>query len=330
MKSKADNSQVDFRPHFKTHQSLQIGNLYRELGVSMITVSSVDMANYFADDGWNNITIAFSLNILQINEINLLNKKINLHLLVESYEAVDFLEKHIQSGINIWIKYDSGLGRTGLSDSQSIIQLAKKISSIPKLTFRGLLTHAGHGYHREINKKHQVFNETLTLMTEIKEQLMESGILNVKLSYGDTPTCSVIDDFSGFDEIRPGNFAYYDINQMKLGSCTEEDIACSVICPIVALHKDRSEVIIYGGAVHFSKGIIPDSPKFFGYVVGVNETRWQKINFDFYLSAVSQEHGVVKVPKDIFSQLQIGDLLQFYPIHNALTADLLKSQTIIE
>ncbi|MDQ1351629.1 MAG: hypothetical protein QG657_1934, partial [Acidobacteriota bacterium] len=49
---------VRFRPHFKTHQSAQIGQWFREMGVSAITVSSVDMALYFAQHGWTDITIA--------------------------------------------------------------------------------------------------------------------------------------------------------------------------------------------------------------------------------------------------------------------------------
>ena len=42
-KSKAHGKQ--FRPHFKTHQSAEIGGWFRKAGVKTITVSSVSMAN---------------------------------------------------------------------------------------------------------------------------------------------------------------------------------------------------------------------------------------------------------------------------------------------
>jgi D-serine deaminase-like pyridoxal phosphate-dependent protein len=42
---------IRFRPHFKTHQSIRIGKWFRKEGVRKITVSSVDMARYFAEDG---------------------------------------------------------------------------------------------------------------------------------------------------------------------------------------------------------------------------------------------------------------------------------------
>ena len=49
---KAARNQVIFRPHFKTHQSAEIGEWFREKGIEKITVSSVEMAEYFANNGW--------------------------------------------------------------------------------------------------------------------------------------------------------------------------------------------------------------------------------------------------------------------------------------
>ena len=44
MATKARNSGVRLRPHFKTHRSAAIGEWFRGFGVEAITVSSVDMA----------------------------------------------------------------------------------------------------------------------------------------------------------------------------------------------------------------------------------------------------------------------------------------------
>jgi D-serine deaminase-like pyridoxal phosphate-dependent protein len=33
-----------FRPHFKTHDNKQTANIFRELGINKITVSSIEMA----------------------------------------------------------------------------------------------------------------------------------------------------------------------------------------------------------------------------------------------------------------------------------------------
>ena len=81
MVKKCNNNKVTFRPHFKTHQSKAIGKWFRDLGVTKITVSSVDMAKYFAEDGWDDITIAIPVNILQLEEINKLASMISLGVL---------------------------------------------------------------------------------------------------------------------------------------------------------------------------------------------------------------------------------------------------------
>ncbi|MEL6971921.1 MAG: alanine racemase, partial [Bacteroidota bacterium] len=48
MVQNAEQQQVQLRPHFKTHQSLEIGRWFKENGVNKITVSSLAMAHYFA------------------------------------------------------------------------------------------------------------------------------------------------------------------------------------------------------------------------------------------------------------------------------------------
>src|SRR5665647_2119014 len=66
MAARAGRFGVRFRPHFKTHQSRHIGRIFREFGVEAITVSSIDMASYFAADGWTDILIAFPFNDIEL------------------------------------------------------------------------------------------------------------------------------------------------------------------------------------------------------------------------------------------------------------------------
>ena len=69
IKQKADKNKIKLRPHFKTHQSLEIGSWYKNLGINKITVSSVSMAKFFSDE-WDDILIAFRINILEIETLN--------------------------------------------------------------------------------------------------------------------------------------------------------------------------------------------------------------------------------------------------------------------
>jgi D-serine deaminase-like pyridoxal phosphate-dependent protein len=127
MAAKARRSGVRFRPHFKTHQSAVVGGWFRDFDVNAITVSSVDMACYFARHGWNDITVAFSANIREIDRINDLATKVRLSLLVESSETVAALKKTLTTSVGVWIKIDVGSRRTGISwdDSDRVTELAR-------------------------------------------------------------------------------------------------------------------------------------------------------------------------------------------------------------
>ncbi len=116
MSQKARLNDVIFRPHFKTHQSLEIGRWFRESGVDKITVSSLSMAEYFAAE-WDDITVAFPVNILEIETINDLAAKIAFNLLVESRPAVEYLNSHLENAVGVFIKIDTGYHRSPLPGS---------------------------------------------------------------------------------------------------------------------------------------------------------------------------------------------------------------------
>jgi D-serine deaminase-like pyridoxal phosphate-dependent protein len=66
MAERARRNGAALRPHLKTHQSATIGRLFKEAGVRAGTVSSAGMAAYFADAGWDDLTIAFPVNLREI------------------------------------------------------------------------------------------------------------------------------------------------------------------------------------------------------------------------------------------------------------------------
>jgi D-serine deaminase-like pyridoxal phosphate-dependent protein len=331
---KAKKSDINFRPHFKTHQSLQIASWFREKGVNTITVSSIEMARYFAKYGWSDITIAFPVNILEIDEINKLASQAELNLLVESEDVAWFLDERLNKPVAVWIKIDTGYGRTGLEwdRTEQILTLCQTIGKSKKLKLAGLLTHSGHSY--QVKGKDaivEIYRDTVKKMTLLVSELNKQGIKRIKISIGDTPTCSVVDDFSEVDEIRPGNFVFYDIMQLNIGSCQEQDIAAAVVCPVVAKHSSRNELILYGGAVHLSKDFITDmhDQKIYGYVCEMQENSWGTIDSKNYVASLSQEHGIIKASSDFFHRIQIGDLVAVLPAHSCLAMNLMKDDLMI-
>ncbi|MGB7062175.1 MAG: alanine racemase [Candidatus Zixiibacteriota bacterium] len=335
MAGKAKKSGVRFRPHFKTHQSAEIGNWFKDFGVQAITVSSLDMAIYFAKNGWSDITVAFLVNMLEVDKINKLAGEIKLNLLVDSEEVLSALNSKLQHPAGMWIKIDTGYHRTGVfwDDSDRVLSLARNIENSPKLEFKGLLTHAGHSYYaKSVDEIRKIHDETLERLTAVKDHLKSNGFETCEISVGDTPTCSVVEDFDGVDEIRPGNFVFYDLMQEKLGACTEDEIAVAIACPVVGRYKDRKQIVIYGGLVHLSNTYITDEKgrKIFGYLTSLKNGTFGPINRKAPVTGLSQEHGVVQANKNFLDGIETGDLILVFPIHSCLTCDLHDGYRTIE
>jgi D-serine deaminase-like pyridoxal phosphate-dependent protein len=329
MFEKAKRNNIQFRPHFKTHQSHTIGRWFRELGVDKITVSSLSMAEYFAKDNWKDITVAFPVNILEIETINRLAESITLNLLVESVESVNILNQGLKHHVNVFIKIDVGNHRTGIAfeDLALIDKVLTALDAAEYIRFKGFLGHAGHSYDAKSPEEIKTIHyESITRLSMLKERYSER-YPQLIISSGDTPTCSVMRDFPGVDEIRPGNFVFYDLMQSKTGSCSTDQIAIAMACPVVAIQKERNELIIYGGAVHFSKERIEDSISgpIYGEVVENREGGWGEPIEGMYLTKLSQEHCIVQVPDHLIDNYQIGDIITILPVHSCLTSQAMKA-----
>ena len=202
MASKARESGVRFRPHFKTHRSARIGEWYREVGVEAITVSSADMARYFAQHGWNDITLAFPLNLREMDKIDRLASEIRLGVLVESTEVVEHVGQNLESSAEVWIKIDVGYGRTGIpwDRAGAAVGLAKAVAGSSNLTFRGLLTHAGHSYHAASKEEVvSIYRDSVKRMLLVRESLEAEGFTGVVVCVGVKPTSTIVDDHSHVD-----------------------------------------------------------------------------------------------------------------------------------
>lgn len=330
MAKKAKDAGIDFRPHFKTHQSKETANWFRDFGVNKITVSSFDMAAYFANAGWNDILIAFPFNILELARLRELSSKIKISVLIDNSDTLHQL-KALENSVHFYIDVDTGYGRTGIpaENTTEIEEVIKTVQSIKNLEFSGFYCHAGHSYKTNNRaEKDKIHQKALQNLNSLKTIFKEHA---PKALYGDTPNCSIQTDFSGIDTITPGNFVFYDLFQYSIGSCTEDEITVAMACPVVGKYKRRNEVVMHGGAVHFSKETINiDGKNVFGKRVQQEKNYWKPYPEDIYITSVSQEHGIVKVNSVELEKISIGDILLFVPIHSCLTANLMRSYRTLE
>jgi D-serine deaminase-like pyridoxal phosphate-dependent protein len=331
---KAKSSNTHFRPHFKTHNSAYVGNWFRRLGVHSITVSSVSMARYFASFGWRDITIAFPVNVLELSLISELANELALNIQGDSSSILQSIETALLYPVGFYIEIDTGHHRSGIAwkDLDEIDRMLDFLSRSNRLKFKGFLTHSGHTYTADSKEEIlDIYKDTVQKMNYLKDQYKEAWP-ELTISIGDTPSCSLVEDFSGVDEVRPGNFVFYDLMQYSLGTCSLEQIALALACPVVGISPQRNEILIYGGAIHFSKELLykNSGEPIYGYIVRVSDKEWSMPVEGAYLASLSQEHGIIRAPKELIEEIKIGDILGVLPVHSCLTANLMKGYLTLD
>jgi D-serine deaminase-like pyridoxal phosphate-dependent protein len=325
MAAKASASGARFRPHVKTHQSPGIAEWYRAAGVDVITVSSVAMAERFADHGWRDITVAFPFNPREAEALRALTARgVRLALIVDSAAAARRLDA---SGLEVdaWIEVDAGYHRTGVDADhrEALVELATLLrAAAPRLRFAGLLTHSGHTYGgRSRDEVLRIHDASVAAMRRAQASLASAGI-EAPISIGDTPGCDAADGFEGIDEIRPGNFVLLDLQQLQTGTCAEDDLALAVACPVVDCYPDRGALVVHGGSAHFSRDAAdgPDGRPMYGRVAEpADDGRgWRLAEPAARLTSLAQEHGTITGPAEVLGRYDVGSLVLVVPAHACL------------
>jgi D-serine deaminase-like pyridoxal phosphate-dependent protein len=308
--ARAREASVRLRPHVKTHQSPTIAGWQREAGSPAITVSSLAMASYFADQGWDDITLALLANPRERDAIAALARRVTLGVIVDRPEVA----RALAGPLRVWIEVDVGHGRTGVPWDAPVPlrETLAAIAATPGLLFSGLLTHAGHSYGGQARS---VFATTRERMRAAHDAIGRVG----EISVGDTPGCFAEPDWRGVDEVRPGNYAFCDLMQVQAGVCAEDRLACAVACPVVAAYADR--LVVHGGAVHLARERLEDAQgAWYGELLTLDDDGFGSLLRSRRVTGLAQEHGVI-AGRGLDDELAPGDVVLVAPVHSCLTCE---------
>jgi D-serine deaminase-like pyridoxal phosphate-dependent protein len=325
MAARAQRLGVRLRPHVKTHKCVEIARRQTELGARGLTVSTLEEARALSEGGLTDLTWAFPLIVGRIGEVQELSSRGRLGVVVDSLAAVEALEA-AGASLSVYLKVDCGYHRAGVDPLGDLgPEIARRVTATPGLAFAGILTHAGHSYHcRGREALLRVARQERDVMRAFADRLRALGLEVPTVSIGSTPTLSVIDDLTGVDEVRPGNYAFYDASQVAFGATTVERCALTVLASVVSSQPGAGRSIVDAGALALSKDPGPTDlghasmgAVFADYAAG-------RLEPDLHLTALSQEHGHLQ------GELPVGTRLRILPNHSCLTAAQFDAYWVVE
>lgn len=330
MRDKAQASGVSFRPHMKTHKTLEIARMQHGGAVGPLTVSTLAEADMLAEGGFRDVTYAVPIAPAKLERAAALARRLErLNILLDSEETLRAVESfHAATGVvfDAFLKVDCGYHRAGVNPSDpDSVRLALALAGSNALRFNGLLTHAGHSYNAttrdDVARIAAEESMSLTRFRALVAGEMGDGLVR---SVGSTPTASVVERFADCDEVRPGNYVFYDAFQSTIGSCAPEDVAVSVLTTVVGWYPERGHAIIDAGALALSKDRGPEhvQPEC-GYGI-VCDTSLQPVAAR--LVSISQEHGKLET----HAHLPVGTKLRIVPNHSCLTAALFDRYQVLD
>lgn len=316
---------VRLRPHIKTHKCVEVARLQTEGHFGGITASTLAEVRAFAANGFSDITYAVPIESGKFTEaIEIVKGGTKLNLMTDDIETtrqLDHTAANSGAKIDLFLKVDCGYHRCGVEpDDPAALQIARTLSDARNLRFAGILTHAGHSYHG--SSKEQIRSIAVyerDVMREFAESLKRDGIDVPTVSIGSTPTITHIDHLGGIDEIRPGNYIFFDTTQATLGSCGIEDCALSVLSAVTHVSRTHKKIIVDAGAIAMSKdrgAVDIDAACGYGRVVDLEGN-----DLGLRLNSLSQEHGEMHVTdENLFDRLTVGSRVRILANHSCLTA----------
>ena len=296
------------RPHTKTHKIPALGAMQIALGAAGLTVAKSTEAEIMVNSGTPDLLIAYPvLGAQKLERIKAVSKKTSVTISVDSVEVAQQLS---DAGLLVGVlaEMDAGMGRVGVEPGAPLIDLAKAISRMPGLTFRGIAFYPGHIKSTD-EAGMSAMAKLGALLESVRSDLTHAGIEAAIFSGGSTPTMWHSHEVPVMNEIRPGTYIFNDRNTVFSGACAVEDCAASILCTVVSTSV-KDQFVIDGGSKTFSSDMAAEAGH--GWVVELPGAMFAKMN---------EEHGRVTLA-DAKSKVKIGERVRVIPNHICVAVNL--------
>ncbi|MEX1130062.1 MAG: alanine racemase [Vicinamibacterales bacterium] len=334
VQSAATSRGLRLRPHAKTHKSVALARRQVATGAVGICCAKLGEAEVFAAAGIEDIRLPYPLNPVNADRVVELLDRTRLSFIVDHPDvARGWSDAMRRAGrdVDILVKVDVGFHRCGIDPERAdAVDVVARIADLPGLRFRGLLSHAGHGYGATSDEGVRAIAEAeARTLNGLAEALRVKGLEVAEISVGATPTLRHSLEQDGLTELRPGNYIYFDRTQVALGAADWDDCALTVLARVVA--KPAADRIILDSG---SKTLTNDLARGFAPAPGYGAVLrsiggGQAPDESLTIERLSEEHANVRVMAGA-QALEPGDLVRIVPNHSCVVSNLVDAAWLVD
>ena len=294
-------SGVRFRPHQKTHKTLEIARLQLAAGACGITVAKVAEAELYVDAGFDDVVVAYPVvGEEKWQRLAALAARARIAVNVESEPAARGLSAAAAGRgvtIGVHLDIDSGLGRCGLpaDDAGRLRQMASLVRELPGLQLVGVTTYRGLAGAGGLDAATAGLREGELVASLARRAGLEA-------SAGSTPTGRAVAAVDGVAEVRAGTYAFNDLMQLAAGAAGEDDLALTIVATVVSVNRPGRVTVDAG-----SKTLSGDA----SVAHGDGRAFARSLEGGIVIDGLTEEHGVGSAER----APALGERLALVPAH---------------
>jgi D-serine deaminase-like pyridoxal phosphate-dependent protein len=324
----ASSAGMRLRPHAKTHKSPVVAKWQIERGAVGVCCAKVGEAEVFVDAGIADIRLPYPVNPSNASRVLALMERASISIIVDRLDVARGWSDAMQAAgrtLDVLVKVDVGFHRCGIDPDADPLSFIQSATSMRGLRLRGLLSHAGHGYHAESEAALcDVAQREAETLASLRDRAQKSGISLEEISVGATPTLRFSARQRGITELRPGNYVYFDRTQVALGAAGLDDCALTVLATVVTAHPGR--IVLDSG----SKTLTNDTARGITMAPGYGAVLREDGSVDesLVVERLSEEHATVRVVGE--TRLKPGDRVRILPNHSCTVSNLVDAVRLVE
>lgn len=271
-----------------------------------------------------------------------------IHVLVDNPQQVvfleEFLEKHASDENSqrwsVFLKLDTGYHRAGSTCDEAGVKLASQVINSTHLVLKGLYTHCGHAYSMKQDSKamkettNQDHSMILGFLNSLRSHLnsihTKFDVASLSISVGSTPSMFSHDNALNIPniELHPGNYVFYDRQQLWTGACGgEESIGGFVLSRVIGHYDDehRNAIMVDAGATALTKESTPQGNMC--SVLGRPDLECYRMSQEVTMIRCKSEDDLKQFP---FHEFPLGSTVLLLPNHSCLAAACFETYHVVD